>query len=354
MDDAPHCQTTAACERHLRICSVGHADCVRCLFAAGARSTVSCSFNFRINPADPSAKSNNYPTLQCSSDLELGQHLPGYLGRLRKKSKGLAEASEEYSWKSKCCFLHPVTQKRHSWLMCKPDAWSSEADFSVGCWVCNAAVAKVAFAQLSVSSRSAIQIGNLKAHAQHGCHAKAVELLREVTAETGPQELEAAVAGPVSGLSDKLPRLDRWVQALELVKQRGAYEQFSGLVQSQAVGSSLVPGGDDSPHVARRLIFSMAEVISQRDREILKQAIASSIAIDKTKDWLLLYIRVLVKQGIYDMLGGIQGDTGGDVPAVTAALNSILKRMCTEPKGRRASNGSVYEHEEDRFREDAC
>ena len=226
----------------------------------------------------------------------------------------------------------------------------------MGCYLCHSNAAKGSFGELACSSRVALSLANLQCHAQKSCHAKALACLDNRTSTTGAEEkdeVDTGVSGVVSGLTDKVPRLDRWVQALTLVKQGAAYEQFAELVRSQAVGSSLAPGGDDSTHIARRLVYSMAEVLSEQDRKILSSAVASSISIDKTGDWMLLYIRVLVKDGIYDCLGGIHGDTVGDVPKVAEALNRILKQMFTVPLGRRLSNACVYEHEDDKFKKAA-
>ena len=99
------------------------------------------------------------------------------------------------------------------------------------------------------------------------------------------------ITGAISGLSDTVPRLHRWVQALQLVKQCTAYDKFLEVVRCQPVGSSLEAGGDSGAKMARKLIFCMAEALGQTE---LRKAVASSIAIDKTGDSMILYIRVLV------------------------------------------------------------
>ena len=91
-----------------------------------------------------------------------------------------------------------------------------------------------------------------------------------------------------------VPRLDRWVQALQLAKSGAAYDEFPQLVFSQSVGSGLVPGADSSAQCARKMIFCMSEVQSAVDRDLLDTAVKSSIAIDKTSDCLLLCCRCLV------------------------------------------------------------
>ncbi|CAE7033689.1 unnamed protein product [Symbiodinium sp. CCMP2592] len=141
------------------------------------------------------------------------------------------------------------------------------------------------------------------------------------------------VAGAISGLTDKVPRLDRWVQALELVRTYGSFAQFEGQVAAGSVGSALAPGGDSSSPVARQLIRAMAEVLRQIDRRMLSRVVQSSISIDKTADMMLLYVRLLVPEGIYDFLGSVRGDTLSDVEAIGSALEAALQQMCTSATG---------------------
>ena len=270
----------------------------------------------------------------------------------------MGEPSSAHAWMQKCTFTHPVSQKKMSYLMNKPGSWDDANSFGVGCFVGHSAHAKGSFAELAVSSRAALQVCNLRSHASHPIHQKALvalgkAALGEREAEQGDTDMANVITGAISGLSDAVPRLDRWVQALQLVKQCSAYEQFPELVPSQAVGSSLEPGGDSGAKMARKLIFCMAEALAQTERRVLRKAVASSIAIDKTGDSMILYIRVLVKQGLYDFLGGIAGQTVGDVPAVAAALRQMLRDLCTVPVGHRKEGDNIYRHAEDEFDEDS-
>ena len=114
------------------------------------------------------------------------------------------------------------------------------------------------------------------------------------------------------------------------------------------MGSALEPGSDTSEHVARRLIFSMAEVLSERDRTIMKDAAFSSIGIDKTRDIFLVYARVLTNAGcLYDCLLGL-AECLPDVESGAAALEEIIRRACTRAVGRR-KDGLLYTHPDDKF-----
>ncbi|CAE7884806.1 unnamed protein product [Symbiodinium microadriaticum] len=195
-------------------------------------------------------------------------------------------------------------------------------------------------------------------HAIHGCHQKSLQALGRSLEQ--PHDVAGGadagqVTGAVSGMSAKVPRLDRWVQTLELVRTHSSYNQLASLAESASVGSSLTPGGDSSPQVAKQMIFAMSEVLSQVDRVMMKKAIKTSISIDKTADYFLLYCRTLTPYGLYDFLGGVEGDVAGDVAAETAAMLKILRRMCTRPEGHRSVDAaSIYNHESDRFDSVAC
>ena len=231
--------------------------------------------------------------------------------------------------------------------------------FSVGCFACRAANSKTAFGKMETSSRNAIQISNLQGHAKHSCHLSSLEALarsvQQPVPAAGEDVVVETVSGAVSGISDKVPRLDRWVQALELVRTAASYSQMGSLADTASVGSALTPGGDDSRKVAKNLIFSMSQTLSQVDRYMMKKAIKTSISIDKTGEYLLLYCRTLTPYGLYDFLGGVQGDVTGEIPAVSAAMLQILRRMCTRPDGRRKADDScIYSHDSDKFDGAAC
>ena len=281
---------------------------------------------------------------------------PGYLGRLRKKCQQLGAPDDTFAWSKKCSFVHPVTGSNQSWLVAK--GWDSCESFAVGCFVCRAASVGTIFGKIGVSSRAGMQICNLRGHAIHGCHQKSLQALGRSLEQ--PHDVAGGadagqVTGAVSGMSAKVPRLDRWVQTLELVRTHSSYNQLASLAESASVGSSLTPGGDSSPQVAKQMIFAMSEVLSQVDRVMMKKAIKTSISIDKTADYFLLYCRTLTPYGLYDFLGGVEGDVAGDVAAETAAMLKILRRMCTRPEGHRSVDAaSIYNHESDRFDSVAC
>ena len=247
----------------------------------------------------------------------------------------MCQPDDACAWAKKCTFLHAGTGQNLCYLVCR--GWESDENFAVGCHVCKQLNVKSVFGRVEVSNRQALQICNLRVHANHQCHTNAVAALANL-AVPGSREDDRAeepmpVAGAISGLTDKVPRLDRWVQALELVRTYSSFAQFEGQVAAGSVGSALAPGGDSSSQVARQLIAAMAEMLRQIDRRMLSRVVQSSISIDKTADIMLLYIRLLVPEGIYDFLGAVRGDTLSDVEAIGSALEAALKRMCSSATG---------------------
>ncbi|CAE7401950.1 unnamed protein product [Symbiodinium sp. CCMP2592] len=307
--DAPESSTTADCQRHLRQCGRGHLDCLGCLFAAG------------------------------------------YLGRLRKKAQQLCPEDAQLAWRAKCVFKHPVTGNQMSYLVAN---WEESGSVSVGCFICRACCASGAYGAMEVKTRNALQLCNLAGHGDSQIHRKSLETWAASHAvEPGTSCAEESAQPPksqglVSGISDSVPRLDRWVQALELVAACKSYGQFAAHVDAQTVGSALEPGGDTSEHVARRLIFSMAEVLNEKDRAIMKDSAFASVAIDKTRDIFLVYARVLTHAGsLYDFLLGI-AECLPDVDSGAEALQQIIRRACTRAVGQR-KGGLLYTHPEDKF-----
>ena len=277
--------------------------------------------------------------------------MPGYLGRLRKKFRGLASEDAQLAWRGKCCFTHPVTKQSMSYLIAN---WGGVggSEVSVGCFICHAASGSGAFASTGVSSRTALQVGNLSMHASSQTHVKSFEHWSKSLLGSGHEQAEghdrATAEGLVSGISDKIPRLDRFVQALDLVASScKSYAQFRAHIDAQSVGSALEAGGDYSEHAARRMIFCMSEVLCERDRAMMSKTIFSSIAIDKTQDILLLYARLLTPEGLYDCLIGCR-ETLPDVQTTSDALQELIKKACTQPVACR-KDGALYEHPEDSF-----
>jgi hypothetical protein len=174
-----------------------------------------------------------------------------------------------------------------------------------------------------------MQPSNIKSHGNTKSHKLNVEKLK-----IGDDSLEEP--GVVSGISADVPRIERFLAALELVKTSAAYDQFPSLVASR-IDVSLPSGKyykDDSPEVARQLVLSMAEPLRAVDRSVFRRAVSSSVGIDKTMDTLLMLGRTLVPEGIYDFLVGIEGGAGAEVGDAFTAMENIMKRACSMPATR--------------------
>ena len=202
-----------------------------------------------------------------------------------------------------------------------------------------------AFGKCAISE---IKLCKFKDHGKGDGHMKA---LQKMAAAILPEEDAPALDfGAVSGLSEDVPRLDRWVAALTLVEESKPYQALVADAAASSVGGGLRPGGDCSQRVARQMIASMAADLSKQDRKMMKAAVKSSISFDKSNETLLVYCRVLSKHGIYDFLLGLEGDVGPNPDDAIRATQNIMKRACTEPQGKRPQ-ANAYSGPEDHFKE---
>ena len=275
--------------------------------------------------------------------------LPGVLGRLRKGTKFLQSASPSHSWKRKCAFKSGNIWR--SWLVC------FDKPFRLGCWLCHTAKLNTRFAKFQVDGEGGsnlVQLSDFVNHSKQKVHKQALEKyrerMREAHGETGtgeaPESEGDKPVGVVSGLSLQVPRLDKWVAAVNTLISRSGYSQQETRVQGQTVGSALLSGGDGSTTVVKKMYECLRAPLDEADLHHLKTAVATSVAIDKHESDLVVYARCLTPSGIYDCLLGLEDDTSATAEtdasrAVLEALRKVIQRACTKKADVRRSQ-SLY------------
>ncbi|CAE7250176.1 unnamed protein product [Symbiodinium sp. CCMP2592] len=202
------------------------------------------------------------------------------------------------------------------------------------------------------------QASDLSNHSKNLKHIKALEALQSAQlssdrSEQEPQEPELK-HGIVSGLSSKVPRMDSWVAALSSILTRSSLQSVQDQSSTAAVASGLLdPQADASDTVLRKMLQCLVEPLNQEILFHMRQAVASSIAMDRGPDsCLVVYARILTKSGqIFDCHLGIQGDCVADAEEPQAsrklseAFKKILLRSCTKRGDGRRSN--LYHGEDD-------
>ncbi|CAK9097849.1 Uncharacterized protein SCF082_LOCUS45898, partial [Durusdinium trenchii] len=271
----------------------------------------------------------------------------GYLGRLAKKASGLKPPNRERSWKHKCTF--ELGGDQVTWLVCLDEP------LQVGCYVCHRAGVKSAFGNLKVSvTEEALQIANFQNHAKYKGHVRALQKLAAVEPCGSLPPVAEQVDGHVSGLPLNVPRIDRWVSAVDLLVARAGYRQGTGRVEGGSVGSALMAGGDGSSKVMKQMLECLRSGLDLVDLQRMKKAVSASIAIDKGHGHLVVYGRILGPDGLHDFFLGLGADAVPDSNepdpsrVVLRSLEQVVKRACMVRVAARRTN-SLYESPEDYF-----
>ena len=274
----------------------------------------------------------------------------GYLGRLRRKATTPRHDAWDFAWKRKCVFQY--RGHWHTWLVA-----FNQPVFSVGCWVCHFQKQSCAFSKLQVPTKKAIQISNFVQHQKSKSHQEALKKLEEDTTAQ-PRSSEGDTVGIVSGRSLGGPRVDKWVSALDLLLCRAGFQRQGGHAASQAVGSAMKPGGDGSSTVVKKMLECLRYNLDALDLRYMKESVASSIAVDKGDEHLVVYARCLHPFGIYDFLVGIDDNAVPDTwseadasRAVLKALKAIVERACTKRLPSKRTE-SIYFSSEDALCQD--
>ena len=186
-----------------------------------------------------------------------------------------------------------------------------------------------------MDSLAAVRLCNFLAHDKSPVHAKSLKAFEDEAAGGGhPMANPNADMGALSGVHDRVPRIDSFVHAVGVVV---GYSSFSDLQRraQQDITSCLARGSDDSRQSARKLLACVAQPFYEIDRKVMRRAVCSSIAVDKSGDELLMYGRCLIREGLYDFLVGTESNVGHEISDTMAAITAIIKRAVTVPRGRR-------------------
>ncbi|CAE7692666.1 unnamed protein product [Symbiodinium sp. CCMP2592] len=158
---------------------------------------------------------------------------------------------------------------------------------------------------------------------------------------------EPADEGLLTGVSEAVPRIDRFFMAGLVVARHDSFADYTEYMRSLRLVSPLPMGeqaGDISKQTCARLVVSMARPLYDHDVAVLRKSTMASIAYDVRDDLMLVIGRVffeglnsphLPRVGVYEFLVGCQrvGGTGGSRGSA-ASVERICKDLCRTPHGR--------------------
>ena len=295
----------------------------------------------KIVPSPPQAPFDDAAThkLKCI-DPKCAQcrFYSGFEGRLRKGSSKTTHApAEEHAWGKKNMFFYPADGQWHPWICVRPTSWGG--GFAAGCFVCNAAGKTCTFGSVEVRGLSMMQSSAWRHHASMKSHLGALESLRSSTGRSSGQDQPV---GPVSGISDGVPHLKKWVDAMTVLAGHQGKSAFQRHATSGGVGSFLTQTstqGDDSKQAFVKMVASSGTLLRRVDHRVLGMLKKSSVAIDERDQVLLAFGRMLTTKGdLYESLYGLARDYGTGHEKCLAALEDILKRFCTAREGPRGED----------------
>ena len=147
------------------------------------------------------------------------------------------------------------------------------------------------------------------------------------------------VIGAVSGISDDVPRLDRFIEAAAVVAGARTMSEFEKSHDASDITSGMNMSSDRSRKSLRQMVLSLLAPLQSNNRQIMADAIKSSIAIDERDQVLLVYARCLTQtRGVFDILLGIQRDYGTGPQLTCGAIQNVIKRACAKRVGRRGDS----------------
>ena len=159
-----------------------------------------------------------------------------------------------------------------------------------------------------------------------------------------PAAAESSDVGAVSGISGDVPRVDRFVQAVNAVAGAMSMSDFERTHDAADLTSGLVSTADRSRKPFRQMLLALAAPLHENNRQVLCDTVAASIAVDERDQVLIVLARCLTKnRGVFDILLGIERDYGTGPEATIKAIKAVLTRACTLRKGRRGKKTGVKE-----------
>ena len=193
----------------------------------------------------------------------------GFRGELRRGGRpGTPDASK--AWSQRFTFDHPIAGLR-TWLAVSP---YNSGHFGVGCWVCATFTPEKfasTFSRLQVTSRDCMTPSSFKLHTQSKGHVLAVRRMHlELTGNSGETRAGDPATGVLTGVSDDVPRLDRFYLAGVIVARHDTYSDFQHYAQATAIASALPQAGDFSRRVCQQMVYAMAEPLVLQDQAVMR------------------------------------------------------------------------------------
>ena len=191
----------------------------------------------------------------------------------------------------------------------------------------------------------------MEKHERHDQHLLATAAFNRHMQNMGAQEENDL--GPISGISDAVPRLDRWVHVATVLSMRASWADFEKVVRYSEVGSIFATGVDGSRLSVVKMIHCLAQPWRSLDFAYMRDAASSSLGLDARDGILLVYARILSgdisvapkdvkqpqwKRGIYEcILGEVRlEDADFSAIAVRDAIELVIRRACTRCFGPRS------------------
>lgn len=195
----------------------------------------------------------------------------GFRGELRRgcRQTQVYALDKRFAWSTRFVFEHPNVGTR-TWLTVTP---YSAGKWAAGCWVCNASGQKYAnsFSKIAVDSKIGLTCSAFQRHEVGDQHVKALTQLKE-SCRPDQSSDPALVTGVFTGMSDKVPRIDKFHLAGTIVSRHGSFSDFEPFSINQSIGSSVCHSKrDTSRHFCTKLVQAMSEPFRKQDQLVIRE-----------------------------------------------------------------------------------
>ena len=119
--------------------------------------------------------------------------------------------------------------------------------------------------------------------------------MRDLAVRFGGVPKSDPLVGATSGVSNDVPRLDRWLDVASVIAGHESFESYRRHSKLPRFNATLNQGGgldDSSPQAAAKMVLCMAVQLHRRDLKVFKRCIAVSLAFDERDQLLLVYARI--------------------------------------------------------------
>ena len=255
----------------------------------------------------------------------------GFAGRLRRGHAGAHEPDANMSWSGVTTMLYGPTGEHKTWLTVRPYGWGGS--FAVGCWICNTfGDIQNSFSRITVNSSMMLRKASIELHSASRAHKAA---LTRAGAHWKPDvAMDQSSPGAVSGVSDTVPRLEKFVLAAQAVSSAESFQSFAAWSQAASIGTCLASAGagDTSSRVCKQIVRALSAQLWERDQSVARCSTHASIGVDERDSIALMQIRFLYVN--HKTLGKV-----GVHEALAVAIEDIVRRFCTVRQGRRGEGG---------------